>query len=131
MKKTINTNNADELFEKIKSDEMFKVKEDEFGLTARYNGVFGLLESPRVRILKLDEKSVQIIISPSILLNITATFFTVFFWAIAIIAIILNKLNMPLIIGVFLLPSIMWVLGIISSRKINKMILDEFEKYDF
>ncbi len=131
MKKTINTNNATELFEKIKNDEMFRVKEDEFGLTARYNGVFGLLESPRIRILKLDEENVQIIISPSILLNITTTFFTVFFWAIAIIAIILNKLNMPLIIGVFLLPSIMWVLGIISSRKINKMILDEFEKYDF
>lgn len=131
MKKTINTKNADKLFEKIKSDEMFRVNEDEFGLTARYNGVFSLLANPRIRILKLDEKSAQIIISPSILLNITATFFTVFFWAIAIIAIILNKLNTPLIIGVFLLPSIMWILSIISSRKINKMILDEFEKYDF
>ena len=43
MRKTINTNNATELFEKIKNDEMFSVKEDEFGLTARYNGVFGLL----------------------------------------------------------------------------------------
>ena len=130
MKKTINTNNATELFEKIKNDEMFRVKEDEFGLTARYNGVFGLLESPRIRITKLDEKSAQIIISPSILLIITSTFFTLFFWTIAILGIILNKLNTPIIIGVFLLPSIMWVLGIISSRKINKMILDEFEKYE-
>lgn len=130
MRKTINTNNATELFEKIKNDEMFRVKEDEFGLTARYNGVFGLLESPRIRVTKLDEKSAQIIISPSILLIITSTFFTLFFWAIAILGIILNKLNTPIIIGVFLLPSIMWVLGIISSRKINKMILDEFEKYE-
>lgn len=130
MRKTINTNNATELFEKIKSDEMFSVKEDEFGLTARYNGVFGLLESPRIRITKLNEKSAQIIISPSILLIITYTFFTLFFWAIALLGIILNKLNTPIIIGVFLLPSIMWVLGIISSRKINKMILDEFEKYE-
>ena len=130
MKKTINTNNATELFEKIKSDEMFSVKEDEFGLTARYNGVFGLLESPRIRATLLDEKSAQIIISPSILLIITSTFFTLFFWTIALLGIILNKLNTPLIIGVFLLPSIMWVLGIISSRKINKMILDEFEKYE-
>lgn len=130
MKKTINTKNATELFEKIKSDEMFRVKEDEFGLTARYNGVFGLLESPRIRVTKLDEKSAQIIISPSILLIITSTFFTLFFWTIAILGIILNKLNTPIIIGVFLLPSIMWVLGIISSRKINKMILDEFEKYE-
>lgn len=130
MRKTINTNNATELFEKIKSDEMFSVKEDEFGLTARYNGVFGLLESPRIRITKLNEKSAQIIISPSILLIITSTFFTLFFWAIALLGIILNKLNTPIIIGVFLLPSIMWVLGIISSRKINKMILDEFEKYE-
>ena len=131
MRKTINTNNATELFEKIKSDEMFIVKEDEFGLTARYNGVFGLLESPRIRATKLNEKSAQIIISPSILLIITSTFFTLFFWAIALLGIILNKLNIPIIIGVFLLPSIMWVLGIISSRKINKMILDEFEKYDY
>lgn len=130
MRKTINTNNATELFEKIKSDEMFSVKEDEFGLTARYNGVFGLLESPRIRATKLNEKSAQIIISPSILLIITSTFFTLFFWAIALLGIILNKLNTPIIIGVFLLPSIMWVLGIISSRKINKMILDEFEKYE-
>lgn len=130
MRKTINTNNATELFEKIKNDEMFSVKEDEFGLTARYNGVFGLLESPRIRIIKLDEKSAQIIISPSILLIITSTFFTLFFWTIALLGIILNKLNTPIIIGVFLLPSIMWVLGIISSRKINKMILDEFEKYE-
>lgn len=130
MKKTINTNNATELFEKIKSDEMFSVKEDEFGLTARYNGVFGLLESPRIRVTLLNEKSAQIIISPSILLIITSTFFTLFFWTIAILGIILNKLNIPIIIGVFLLPSIMWVLGIISSRKINKMILDEFEKYE-
>lgn len=130
MRKTINTNNATELFEKIKSDEMFRVKEDEFGLTARYNGVFGLLESPRIRATKLNEKSAQIIISPSILLIITSTFFTLFFWAISLLGIILNKLNTPLIIGVFLLPSIMWVLGIISSRKINKMILDEFEKYE-
>ena len=130
MRKTINTKNATELFEKIKSDEMFSVKEDEFGLTARYNGVFGLLESPRIRVTKLDEKSAQIIISPSILLIITSTFFTLFFWAIALLGIILNKLNTPIIIGVFLLPSIMWVLGIISSRKINKMILDEFEKYE-
>ena len=131
MRKTINTNNATELFEKIKNDEMFRVKEDEFGLTARYNGVFGLLESPRIRVTKLNEKSAQIIISPSILLIITSTFFTLFFWAIALLGIILNKLNTPIIIGVFLLPSIMWVLGIISSRKINKMILDEFEKYDY
>lgn len=130
MRKTINTNNATELFEKIKSDEMFSVKEDEFGLTARYNGVFGLLESPRIRATKLNEKSAQIIISPSILLIITSTFFTLFFWTIALLGIILNKLNIPIIIGVFLLPSIMWVLGIISSRKINKMILDEFEKYE-
>ena len=130
MRKTINTNNATELFEKIKNDEMFRVKEDEFGLTARYNGVFGLLESPKIRVTKLNEKSAQIIISPSILLIITSTFFTLFFWAIAILGIILNKLNTPIIIGVFLLPSIMWVLGIISSRKINKMILDEFEKYE-
>lgn len=130
MKKTINTNNATELFEKIKSDEMFSVKEDEFGLTARYNGVFGLLESPRIRVTLLNEKSAQIIISPSILLIITSTFFTLFFWTIAILGIILNKLNTPIIIGIFLLPSIMWVLGIISSRKINKMILDEFEKYE-
>ena len=130
MRKTINTNNATELFEKIKNDEMFRVKEDEFGLTARYNGVFGLLESPRIRVTLLNEKSAQIIISPSILLIITSTFFTLFFWAIAILGIILNKLNTPIIIGVFLLPSIIWVLGIISSRKINKMILDEFEKYE-
>lgn len=130
MRKTINTNNATELFEKIKNDEMFRVKEDEFGLTARYNGVFGLLESPRIRVTLLNEKSAQIIISPSILLIITSTFFTLFFWAIALLGIILNKLNIPIIIGVFLLPSIMWVLGIISSRKINKMILDEFEKYE-
>ena len=130
MRKTINTNNATELFEKIKNDEMFSVKEDEFGLTARYNGVFGLLESPRIRVTLLNEKSAQIIISPSILLIITSTFFTLFFWTIALLGIILNKLNTPIIIGVFLLPSIMWVLGIISSRKINKMILDEFEKYE-
>lgn len=130
MRKTINTNNATELFEKIKSDEMFRVKEDEFGLTARYNGVFGLLESPRIRVTLLNEKSAQIIISPSILLIITSTFFTLFFWAIALLGIILNKLNTPIIIGVFLLPCIMWVLDIISSRKINKMILDEFEKYE-
>ena len=130
MKKTINVYNANEFFNSIRNDEMFRVKEDEFGLTARYNGVFGLLESPRIRITKLDEKSAQIIISPSILLIITSTFFTLFFWAIALLGIILNKLNTPLIIGVFLLPCIMWVLGIISSRKINKMILDEFEKYE-
>lgn len=131
MKKTLNVYNANEFFNSIRNDEMFSVKEDEFGLTARYNGVFGLLESPRIRVTKLDEKSAQIIISPSILLIITSTFFTLFFWAIAILGIILNKLNTPIIIGVFLLPSIMWVLGIISSRKINKMILDEFEKYDY
>ena len=130
MKKTLNVYNANEFFNSIRNDEMFSVKEDEFGLTARYNGVFGLLESPRIRITKLDEKSAQIIISPSILLIITSTFFTLFFWAIALLGIILNKLNTPIIIGVFLLPSIMWVLGIISSRKINKMILDEFEKYE-
>ena len=131
MRKTINVYNANEFFNSIRNDEMFSVKEDEFGLTARYNGVFGLLESPRIRATKLNEKSAQIIISPSILLIITSTFFTLFFWAIALLGIILNKLNIPIIIGVFLLPSIMWVLGIISSRKINKMILDEFEKYDY
>lgn len=131
MRKTINVYNANEFFNSIRNDEMFRVKEDEFGLTARYNGVFGLFESPRIRITKLNEKSAQIIISPSILLIITSTFFTLFFWAIALLGIILNKLNTPIIIGVFLLPCIMWVLGIISSRKINKMILDEFEKYDY
>lgn len=130
MRKTINVYNANEFFNSIRNDEMFRVKEDEFGLTARYNGVFGLLESPRIRATLLDEKSAQIIISPSILLIITSAFFTLFFWAIAILGIILNKLNTPIIIGVFLLPIIMWVLGIISSRKINKMILDEFEKYE-
>ena len=130
MKKTINVYNANEFFNSIRNDEMFRVKEDEFGLTARYNGVFGLLESPRIRVTLLNEKSAQIIISPSILLIITSTFFTLFFWTIAILGIILNKLNTPIIIGVFLLPIIMWVLGIISSRKINKMILDEFEKYE-
>lgn len=128
MKYTTDVENAEEFFKKINKSRMFTCKKSISGLSARYNGTFTLFANPKINLIKHADKKVEINILPSISLIAVSVLFTLFFWAIGIVAIILDKFSIPVLIVIFLLPSILWIFQTALSRHINKQIIKEIEK---
>lgn len=129
MKYCLEVKNADAFFEKLKNDNAFTCEEGISGLNLRYNAVITLISNPKISIFKKSDTQIEMNIIPGFLLYVIAVFFTLFFWAIGIIAILYGRLNTGLIITAFLMPSLLWILQIIFNKVINKQILEEIQKY--
>lgn len=128
MKYTTDVESTEEFFEKINKNRMFTCKKSSSGLSARYNGAFTLFANPKINLIKQSDKKVEIDILPSVSLIAVSVLFTLFFWAIGIAGIVLDKFSVPIVIVIFLLPSIIWIFQTALSRHINKLIISEIEK---
>lgn len=128
MKYTTDVESTEEFFEKINKNRMFTCKKSSSGLSARYNGAFTLFANPKINLIKQSNKKVEIDILPSVSLIAVSVLFTLFFWAIGIAGIVLDKFSVPIVIVIFLLPSIIWIFQTALSRHINKLIISEIEK---
>lgn len=128
MKYTSDVENAEKFFEKINKSRMFTCKKSISGLSARYNGVFTLFANPKINLIKISDKQIEINILPCISLITVSVLFTLFFWIIGTVGIILNKFSIPIVMAIFLLPSIIWIFQTALSRHINKLIINEIEK---
>ncbi len=124
MKYILDVANADELFEKAKKNRMFSGEKSVSGLSLKYNGVFTLVANPKINLVKKSDTQIEIHILPGWLMPVIAAAFTLFFWALGITAIVTDKLNIPVIILVFLLPSLLWILQAVFNKVINKQIID-------
>lgn len=128
MKYTTDVENTEEFFEKINKNRMFTCKKSVSGQSARYNGTFTLFANPKINLIKHSDKKVEIDILPSISLIAISILFTLFFWAIGIVGIVLDKFSIPIVIVIFLLPSVIWIFQTALSRHINRLIISEIEK---
>lgn len=128
MKYTADVESTEDFFEKINKNRMFTCRKSISGLSARYNGAFTLFANPKINLIKQSDKKVEIDILPSISLIAVSVLFTLFFWAIGIVGIVLDKFSVPAIIVIFLLPSILWIFQAVLSRHINHLIISEIEK---
>lgn len=128
MKKIIETDNADKLFEKLSDDPLFSTEKSTSGLNVRYNAVFTVIGNPKINLIKLSDTSVRIDILPNVLMLLLAAAITIFFWVIATLGIF--KENFPLggIITAFVAPVFMWVLEWFFLSKMSKIIVEEIEK---
>lgn len=124
MKYILDVANADELFEKAEKNKMFSGEKSVSGLSLKYNGVFTLVANPKINLVKKSDTQIEIHILPGWLMPVIAAAFTLFFWALGITAIVTDKLNIPVIILVFLLPSLLWILQAVFNKVINKQIID-------
>lgn len=122
MKYTLNVSDADGFFEKVKRDKMFAWEKSTSGLNLRYNGVFTVISNPKITLIKNSDTEIEINIRSGLLVPIIATAFTIFFWAMGIIAAVTQKLSVPVIVIVFLLPTILWILHFVFNKVINKQI---------
>ena len=128
MKYTTDVESTEEFFEKLNKSRMFTCKKSISGLSARYNGTFTLFANPKINLIKQSDKKVEIDILPSVSLIAVSVLFTLFFWAIGIVGIVLDKFSVPAVIVICLLPSIIWIFQTALSRHINKLIISEIEK---
>lgn len=128
MKKIIETDNADKLFEKLSDDPLFSTEKSTSGLNVRYNAVFTVIGNPKINLIKLSDTSVRVDILPNVLMLLLAAAITIFFWVIATLGIF--KENFPLggIITAFVAPVFMWVLEWFFLSKMSKIIVEEIEK---
>jgi hypothetical protein len=125
MKYLLEVSDTKEFFDKVEQDKMFTCKESVSGLNVRYNAVTTIVSNPKINLIEKSSTSVEIDIFSGVLMNVLCIAFTIFFWAIGIIAIVSNRLNLALIILTFLLPSIMWVLRFVFNKVVGKQIVDE------
>ncbi|MDE6156415.1 MAG: hypothetical protein K2F67_08265, partial [Eubacterium sp.] len=95
-----------------------------------YNDVFTIIGNPKINLIKISDTEIKADILPSILLVLICVVSTLFFLAIAVYAIVTSKLNIPVIIFVFLLPSLIWILQHVFNKEIAKQVREELEKED-
>lgn len=124
MKYILDVANADEFFKKVKKNKMFFGEKSVSGLSLKYNGVFTLVANPKINLVKKNDTQIEIHILSGWLMPVIAAAFTLFFWALGITAIVTAKLNIPVIILVFLLPSLLWILQAVFNKVINKQMID-------
>lgn len=124
MKYILDVANTDEFFKKVKKNRMFSGEKSVYGLSLKYNGVFTLVANPKINLVKKNDMQIEIHILSGWLMPVIAAAFTLFFWALGITAIVTAKLNIPVIILVFLLPSLLWILQAVFNKVINKQIID-------
>lgn len=128
MKKIIETDNADKLFEKLTDDPLFSTEKSTSGLNVRYNVVFTVIGNPKINLIKLDDTSVKVDILPNVLMILLAAGITLFFWVLAVLGILKDGFPLGGIITAFVAPVFMWILEYIFISKISKMIIEEIEK---
>lgn len=124
MKYILDVANADEFFKKVEKNKMFFGEKSVSGLSLKYNGVFTLVANPKINLVKKNDTQIEIHILSGWLMPVIAAAFTLFFWALGITAIVTAKLNIPVIILVFLLPSLLWILQAVFNKVINKQMID-------
>ncbi len=125
MKKIIETDNADKLFEKLTDDPLFSTEKSTSGLNVRYNAVFTVIGNPKINLIKLDDTSVKVDILPNVLMILLAAGITLFFWVLAVLGILKDGFPLGGIITAFVAPVFMWILEYIFILKISKMIIEE------
>lgn len=130
MKFNLTVSDTDTLFDRVEKSKMFASKKSVSGLTVRYNGVFTIIGNPKINLIKISDTEMKADIMPSLLILLIAAVSTLFFWAIAVYAIVTSKLNIPVILFVFLLPSLIWILQYVFNKEIAKQVKEELEKYD-
>lgn len=128
MKKIIETDNADKLFEKLSDDPLFSTEKSISGLNVRYNAVFTVIGNPKINLIKLSDTSVRIDILPNVLMLLLAAAITIFFWVIATLGIFKEGFPLGGIITAFVAPVFMWVLEWFFLSKMSKIIVEEIEK---
>ena len=130
MKKIIETDNADKLFEKLTDDPLFSTEKSTSGLNVRYNVVFTVFGNPKINLIKLDDTSVKVDILPNVLMILLAAGITLFFWVLAVLGILKDGFPLGGIITAFVAPVFMWILEYIFILKISKMIIEEIVKWN-
>ena len=128
MKKIIETDKADKLFEKLTDDPLFSTEKSTSGLNVRYNAVFTVIGNPKINLIKLDDTSVKVDILPNVLMILLAAGITLFFWVLAVLGILKDGFPLGGIITAFVAPVFMWILEYIFILKISKMIIEEIVK---
>ena len=128
MKKIIETDNADKLFEKLTDDPLFSTEKSTSGLNVRYKSVFTEIGNPKINLIKLDDTSVKVDILPNVLMILLAAGITLFFWVLAVLGILKDGFPLGGIITAFVAPVFMWILEYIFILKISKMIIEEIVK---
>ena len=128
MKKIIETDNADKLFEKLTDDPLFSTEKSTSGLNVRYNAVFTVIGNPKINLIKLDDTSVKVDILPNVLMILLAAGITLFFWVLAVLGILKDGFPLGGIITAFVAHVFMWILEYIFILKISKMIIEEIVK---
>lgn len=128
MKKIIETDNADKLFENLTDDPLFSTEKSTSGLNVRYNAVFTVIGNPKINLIKLDDTSVKVDILPNVLMILLAAGITLFFWALAVLGILKDGFPLGGIITAFTAPLFMWVLEWVFLTKMSKMIIEEIVK---
>ena len=128
MKKIIETDNADKLFEKLTDDPLFSTEKSTSGLNVRYNAVFTVIGNPKINLIKLDDTSVKVDILPNVLMILLAAGITLFFWVLAVLGILKDGFPLGGIITAFVAPVFMWILEYNFILKISKMIIEEIVK---
>lgn len=128
MKKIIETDNADKLFEKLSDDPLFSTEKSISGLNVRYNAVFTVIGNPKINLIRLSDTSVRIDILPNVLMLLLAVAITIFFWVIAVLGIFKEGFPLGGIIIAFIAPVFMWLLEYVFISKISKMIIEEIDK---
>ncbi|MCM1114206.1 MAG: hypothetical protein NC397_01770 [Clostridium sp.] len=125
MKQIIEVNNTDELFDKLKSHQMFTCKDSISGLNVRYNGVFTVIANPIINLIKVSETQLEVNIFSGAIMILLSVFITLFFWTIATFAVIQAKLPAPISIITYLLPAAIWILQYFFNRRIGRIIIKE------
>lgn len=128
MKKIIETDNADKLFEKLSDDPLFSTEKSTSGLNVRYSAVFTVIGNPKINLIKLSDTSVRVDILPNVLMLLLAAAITIFFWVIAVLGIFKEGFPLGGIITAFVAPVFMWVLEWFFLSKMSKIIVEEIEK---
>ncbi|MDE5973346.1 MAG: hypothetical protein K2G73_01605 [Eubacterium sp.] len=131
MKKIIETENADKLFEKLSDNPLFSTEKSTSGLNVRYNAVFTVIGNPKINLIKLSDKSVKVDILPNVLMLLLAAAITIFFWVIAVLGIFKEGFPLGGIITAFVAPVFMWILEYIFTSKISEMIIEAIEKLNY
>lgn len=128
MKKIMETDNADKLFEKLSDDPLFSTEKSTSGLNVRYNAIFTVIGNPKINLIKLSDTSVRVDILPNVLMLLLAAAITIFFWVIAVLGIFKEGFPTGAIITAVIAPVFMWILEYIFISKISKMIIEEIDK---
>lgn len=128
MKKIIETDNTDKLFEKLSDDPLFSTEKSISGLNVRYNAIFTVIGNPKINLIKLSDTSVRVDILPNVLMLLLAAAITIFFWVIAVLGIFKKGFPLGGIIIAFVAPAFMWVLEWFFLSKMSKIIVEEIEK---